>query len=159
MKEGLVRGKLLELLFDVADADEQFFYQFLQLKRRVRKGITEIMELNVTNPVSRKDLAYLSGRSLSTFKRDFQAIHYTSPLRWIRNRRLDIERDMLLHTFASVTDICFSVSISRAAAPIVTFKKTKFFSGPKIPQIFFVPNPSPITEIGYFTANKHRFKK
>ncbi|WP_317981139.1 helix-turn-helix transcriptional regulator [Paenibacillus glycanilyticus] len=123
LKEGLIRVKLLELLFDVADADEQFLYQFLQLKRTVRKGITEIMEQNVTNPVTLQDLAYLSGRSLSTFKRDFQAIYNTSPLRWIRNRRLDIARDMLLHTFASVTDICFTVGFENVAHFSKVFKE------------------------------------
>ncbi|NIK68403.1 MULTISPECIES: AraC family transcriptional regulator [unclassified Paenibacillus] len=123
LKEGLIRVKLLELLFDVADADEQFLYQFLQLRRTDKKGITEIVEQNITNPVSLQDLAYLSGRSLSTFKRDFQAIYNTSPVRWIRNRRLDIARDMLLHTSALVTDVCFSTGFENVAHFSKVFKE------------------------------------
>jgi transcriptional regulator GlxA family with amidase domain len=109
--------------FDVADADEQFLYQFVQLKRADRRGITEVVEQNITSPVSLQDLAYLSGRSLSTFKRDFQAIYNTSPVRWIRNRRLDIARDMLLHTSASVTDVCFSTGFESVAHFSKVFKE------------------------------------
>jgi hypothetical protein len=63
IRDALIKVKLLELLFDVADADEQFLYQFLQLKRTERKSITEVVEQNITNPVSLNDLAYLSSRS------------------------------------------------------------------------------------------------
>jgi AraC family transcriptional regulator, exoenzyme S synthesis regulatory protein ExsA len=123
LKDGWVKVKLLELLFDVADADEQFLYQFLQLKRTKRKSITEVVEQNITNPVSLNDLAYLSGRSLSAFKRDFQAIYNTSPLRWIRNRRLDMAREMLLHTSLSVTDVCFSTGFESVAHFSKVFKE------------------------------------
>src|SRR5258708_36816205 len=32
--------------------------------------------------------AYLTGRSLATFKRDFEKIFHTSPNRWLQQRRL-----------------------------------------------------------------------
>lgn len=123
IRDGLIKVKLLELLFDVADADEQFLYQFLQLKRTKGKSITEVVEQNITNPVSLNDLAYLSGRSLSAFKRDFQAIYNTSPLRWIRNRRLDMAKEMLLHTSLSVTDVCFSTGFENVAHFSKVFKE------------------------------------
>lgn len=123
IRDGLIRVKLLELLFDVADADEQFLYQFLQLKRTNKKSITEVVEQNITTPVSLNDLAYLSGRSLSAFKRDFQAIYNTSPLRWIRNRRLDIAKELLHHTSLSVTDVCFSTGFENVAHFSKVFKE------------------------------------
>lgn len=123
IRDGLIRVKLLELLFDVADADEQFLYQFLQLKRTKKHSITEVVEQNITTPVSLNDLAYLSGRSLSAFKRDFQAIYNSSPLRWIRNRRLDIAKELLLHTSLSVTDVCFSTGFENVAHFSKVFKE------------------------------------
>lgn len=131
VKDGWMKVKLLELLFDVADADERFLYQFLQLKQTKRRGITEVVEQNVTNPVSLNDLAYLSGRSLSAFKRDFQAIYNTPPLRWIRNRRLDMAKEMLLHTSLSVTDICFSTGFESVAHFSKVFKE-KFGIAPSM---------------------------
>jgi AraC-like DNA-binding protein len=38
--------------------------------------------------VELKQLAYLTGRSLATFKRDFEKIFHTSPTRWLYQKRL-----------------------------------------------------------------------
>lgn len=119
----LIKIKLLELLFDVADTDENFYFQFLQLKRKERKSITEVIEENIFNPVSLNDLAYLSGRSLSAFKREFKEIYNTSPLHYIRNRRLDKAKELLTHTSLSVTDVCFSTGFENASHFSKVFKE------------------------------------
>jgi AraC family transcriptional regulator, exoenzyme S synthesis regulatory protein ExsA len=120
---GLVKIKLLELLFDLADADEHFLFQFFQLKRKEKRSMTEIVEENTFNPVSLNDLAYLSGRSLSTFKREFKDVYNTPPLQWIRNRRLDRARELLTHSPLSVTDICFTTGFENVAHFSKVFKE------------------------------------
>lgn len=107
IRDGLVKVKLLELLFGIAERNDIFLFELSQMKRQARKSIKDVIEANITNPVSLNDLAYLSGRSLSSFKRDFQAIYNTSPLQWIRNRRLDLAKDMLICSSLSVTEVCF----------------------------------------------------
>lgn len=123
VRNGLIKIKLLELLFDVADTDENFLIQFLQLKRKERKSITEVIEENIFNPLSLNDLAYLSGRSLSTFKREFKEIYNTSPLHYIRNRRLEKAKELLTHTSLSVTDVCFSTGFENIAHFSKVFKE------------------------------------
>ncbi|MBD0383856.1 helix-turn-helix transcriptional regulator [Paenibacillus sp. WST5] len=123
ISSGLIKIKLLELLFDVADTDENFYFQFLQLKRKERKSITEVIEENIFNPVSLNDLAYLSGRSLSAFKREFKEIYNTSPLHYIRNRRLDKAKELLTHTSLSVTDVCFSTGFENVSHFSKVFKE------------------------------------
>lgn len=123
ISSGLIKIKLLELLFDVADTDENFYFQFLQLKRKERKSIIEVIEENIFNPVSLNDLAYLSGRSLSTFKREFKEIYNTSPLHYIRNRRLDKAKELLTHTSFSVTDVCFSTGFENVSHFSKVFKE------------------------------------
>ncbi|MCM3601008.1 AraC family transcriptional regulator [Robertmurraya korlensis] len=123
IQEGLVRLKLLELLYDVADTDEKFLYQFLHLRHNERKSISQVVEENIYNPVSIDDLAYLSGRSLSTFKREFKEIYNSPPLKWIRNRRLDKARELLLHTPFSITEICFSTGFENVAHFSRVFKE------------------------------------
>jgi AraC-like DNA-binding protein len=120
---GLIKIKLLELLFDLADADDKLLFQFLQIKRKEKRHITEIIEENLFNPVSLNDLAYLSGRSLSSFKRDFQSIYNTSPLQWIRNRRLDRAKELLANSSLSVTDVCFSTGFENVGHFSRVFKK------------------------------------
>lgn len=119
----LVKLKLLELLFNIADTDEKLLYQFLQLKRKEPSSIVELVEENLMNPVSLKDLAYLSGRSLSTFKREFQAIYNEPTFQWIRNRRLEKAKDLLIHSGLSVTDVCFVTGFENVTHFSKTFKK------------------------------------
>lgn len=46
------------------------------------------MNKNFHFNVQLKRFAYLTGRSLATFKRDFEKIFHTSPSRWLQQRRL-----------------------------------------------------------------------
>ncbi|WP_260845799.1 AraC family transcriptional regulator [Paenibacillus sp. Y412MC10] len=65
----------------------------------------------------------MSGRSLAAFKRDFQAIYNTSPLKWVRNRRLDKAKELLAETVLSVTDVCFSTGFENIAHFSKVFKE------------------------------------
>jgi Transcriptional regulator containing an amidase domain and an AraC-type DNA-binding HTH domain len=122
VNEGLVRVKLMELLFHAVDSNERFLYQLMQPINKDRGSIAKVMEENISNPVSLNDLAFLSGRSLATFKRDFQAIYNTSPLKWIRSRRLDKAKELLTETDLTVTDICFSSGFENTAHFSKVFK-------------------------------------
>nr|WP_260987019.1 AraC family transcriptional regulator [Paenibacillus terrae] len=123
VKEGLVRVKLMELLFHIADSNDRLLLQMMQPISKERVSIAKIMEENFMNPVSLNDLAYLSGRSLAAFKRDFQAIYNTSPLKWVRNRRLDKAKELLAETVLSVTDVCFSTGFENIAHFSKVFKE------------------------------------
>lgn len=123
VKDGLVRVKLMELLFHIAESNDRFLYQMVQPISKDRVSIAKIMEENLLNPVSLNDLAYLSGRSLATFKRDFQAIYHTSPLKWIRNRRLDRAKKLLAETTLSITSVCFSTGFENIAHFSKVFKE------------------------------------
>ena len=122
IEDELVKLKLLELLFDILDADEKFIYQCLQLRRKEPSSIVKVIEKNLMNPVSLNDLAYLSGRSLSTFKREFKAIYNEPTFQWIRNRRLEKAKELLTHTGLSVTDVCFAIGFENVTHFSKVFK-------------------------------------
>jgi len=112
---GLIRLKLLELLFDLSSADTDVMQQLLQLRQPARQNISAVMEENIMNPVSLTDLAYLTGRSLSSFKRDFQAIYNLPPSQWIREKRLEKAKELLSSTSMTVTDICYTTGFENIA--------------------------------------------
>ncbi|TYP73372.1 helix-turn-helix domain-containing protein [Paenibacillus methanolicus] len=122
VKDGLVKVKLLELLFGIAERNAGFRFELSQAKRQARRSIADVVETNLANPVSVDDLAYLSGRSLSAFKRDFKAIYNTSPLQWIRNARLDRAKDLLAHSSLSVTEACFRTGFENVSHFSKAFK-------------------------------------
>lgn len=115
VNDNWVKLKLLELLFDIANEDQQMMRQLLQLKQPVRSNIVTIMEANLFNPVSLSDLAYLSGRSLASFKRDFYAIYNMPPARWLREKRLHKAKEMLAKSSMSVTSACFATGFENVA--------------------------------------------
>ena len=50
--------------------------------------LEEFMSQHFTFNVEMKRFAYLTGRSLATFKRDFEKIFHTSPGKWLHQKRL-----------------------------------------------------------------------
>lgn len=115
IEEGLVRLKMLELMFDLSHLDKTFLTQVLQLRNQPVKDLSYVLEANYTNQLSVNDLASLSGRSLSTFKREFQQIYNTSPAQWIREKRLSKAKELLTTTNMSVTDVCFTTGFENIA--------------------------------------------
>ena len=106
---GLLRLKVMELLYNVMDCSKNIFRQMLQLRQPVKTDIHRVIEENYTSPISLDELAYLSGRSLSSFKREFQDIYGESPARWIREKRLSKAQQMLRSSSLSVADVAYSL--------------------------------------------------
>lgn len=106
---GLLRLKVMELLYNVMDCSKNIFRQMLQLRHPVKTDIHRVVEDNYTSPISLAELAYLSGRSLSSFKREFQNIYGESPARWIRERRLSKAHQILQSSSLSVADVAYSL--------------------------------------------------
>lgn len=112
---GQLRLKIMELLYDVAECNRNMFLQILQLHEPVRTDIRNVVEQHYASPVSVSELAYLSGRSLSSFKRDFQKIYNVAPAKWIREKRLEKAKDMLETTALSVSDVCYSLGFENVS--------------------------------------------
>ncbi|HIJ78796.1 MAG TPA: helix-turn-helix transcriptional regulator [Deltaproteobacteria bacterium] len=104
---GLIELKMLELLYGITHTDRKLLQQLLQLDKQATCDISQVVEENYLSPVSISDLAYLSGRSLSSFKRDFKSTYNIPPSRWLRQRRLRKAKELLSNTDMSVTDVCY----------------------------------------------------
>ena len=109
VNSGLLRLKVMELLYNVMDCSKNIFRQMLQLRQPVKTDIHRVVEENYTSPISLDELAYLSGRSLSSFKREFQDIYGEPPARWIREKRLSKAHEMLRSSSLSVADVAYSL--------------------------------------------------
>ncbi len=72
--------------------------------------------------MSMSEFARASGRSLSTFKRDFKKMSDLSPERWLTDRRLRAASE-LLKRGRRVSDACFDVGFKNVSHFSATFKK------------------------------------
>ncbi len=121
----LIRLKMQEVLLNIIDADnEGTFAGFLQdLYANRRQDLRQLMDDNYKKPVTIDELAALSGRSLSSFKRDFKSIFDDSPKRWINNRRLETARLLLANSDMNITEVCFEVGFENISYFSQLFKK------------------------------------
>jgi AraC-like DNA-binding protein len=111
----LIKLKLLELMFYLSANDNKILEQLLDLRDNCRPDITSTVHENITNSLSLHQLAALSGRSLSSFRRDFQAIYNMPPSQWIRQKKLDKARELLISTTMTVSDICYTTGFESVA--------------------------------------------
>lgn len=119
----LLRLKILEMLFVLTDAMPKVGNYLFQFSHPERSDLVKVMEKNYTQPATVADFAYLAGRSLSSFKRDFQNVFGSPPARWLREKRLNLARQFLLSTDKSVTDVCFEVGFENLSHFSRAFKE------------------------------------
>lgn len=72
--------------------------------------------------VSLARFGYLTGRSLSAFKRDFSRVFGLAPGRWLLAKRLEEAYFLLTKTDRSVSDICFEVGFEDLSHFSFSFK-------------------------------------
>ncbi|WP_276485565.1 helix-turn-helix domain-containing protein [Paraflavitalea pollutisoli] len=117
MTDALIRLKIQEFLYCLPGsmADQSLLQLILDLRQNYPCNITTVVEENLTNTITLGQLARMSGRSLSSFRRDFLAIYNMPPSRWIRLQRLEKSLQLLASTRMSVTDICYTLGFENIA--------------------------------------------
>ncbi|MEO5888959.1 MAG: AraC family transcriptional regulator [Ferruginibacter sp.] len=129
VEANLVKLKLLELLFYLSSLHNKILQQLLDSKEDFRSNITATVEENIMNPLSLHQLAVLTGRSLSSFRRDFLAVYNMPPSQWIRQKKLEKSKELLISTTMTVTDICHTTGFENIAHFSRLFK-SQFGCGP-----------------------------
>jgi AraC family transcriptional regulator, exoenzyme S synthesis regulatory protein ExsA len=124
--DALLELKLLELLHLIAIQDKS--YRFLRElscggTNRKRRLITDFMEQYYSHKLKIEDYALLTGRSVSTFIRDFKRSYSTTPNRWLIERKVDIAHQLLLHKNYSVTHAASEVGYENTSHFIKAYKQ------------------------------------
>ena len=124
--------KILELLYLLNGlAKEQEFASFLfRLTLPKKRNIKNFMEQNFDKPLKIEDYAYLTGRSLSTFRRDFKAFFQITPQKWIKKKRLEKAVQLIEQKQLSVTELAYEVGYENISYFIKEFKN-KIGQSPK----------------------------
>ncbi|NHF60705.1 helix-turn-helix transcriptional regulator [Flavobacteriaceae bacterium TP-CH-4] len=130
------KAKLVELLHFVASSSKgkDFRAQLQSLKIRGRKKIRAFMEEHFDKPLDIEDYAYLTGRSISTFQRDFKRRFQISPKKWLIDKRLKKAAKLLREPSVSVNEITLEAGYGNTSHFIKAFRK-KFGTSPKQYQI------------------------
>lgn len=81
------------------------------------------MEKNFMFNLPLEKFGYLTGRSLTTFKRDFKKIFASTPQRWLTRKRLDLAHYELLQKKKKPSEVCYEVGFENLSHFSFAFKK------------------------------------
>ncbi|OJV18588.1 MAG: AraC family transcriptional regulator [Dyadobacter sp. 50-39] len=132
LKNHFLRLKFQELLLHLMELDNssQLRGILYSLYKGEKVDLSFLMNSYYLKPLTLNELARLSGRSLSAFKRDFQDEFNTSPALWLKNKRLDYADFLLRNSTKNVSEISTEIGYESVSHFIKTYKE-KYGTTPK----------------------------
>ena len=127
----LVEIKFRELLYNIVlnPKNSALINYFISLKEQAGSNLENIMLKNFQYDLKIEDFARLSGRSVSTFKRDFKNEFNTTPGKWILEKRLQRAKSLIVGTNLNINEICFESGFKNPSHFNEAFKR-KYKSTP-----------------------------
>lgn len=108
-KEEILYLKIKELILLLLQTEvaETILELYSHLFTPQKASISEVIESHLYSNISLDQMAFLAGRSLSTFKREFKKYFDDTPANYIRNRRMKKAADLLIHSSLNISEISF----------------------------------------------------
>ena len=119
----IVTHKLEELLICLQELDSGLISSLMTVASTERLDLAEFMERNYMFNVPLTKFAELSGRSLSTFQRDFKKIFHAQAAHWLLKRRLKAAHDLLTHSGRKPNNVYLEAGFEDLAHFSRSFKK------------------------------------
>lgn len=105
----ILKLKMCEGLYAILNADSSLYASLFDFVEPWKIDILDFLEKNFTSDLTMEEIAYYTGRSLSTFKRDFKKYSNISPQKWLIRRRLAAAHELIRIGGRKISDICFDV--------------------------------------------------
>jgi AraC-like DNA-binding protein len=123
------RAAIKEKTFSVLDylsRHSKTLIQFLSANSKpIKIDLYEFMIKIEVNNYSVSELAELTGRSLSAFKRDFYDVFETTPHQWLLNKKIDYAEHLLKDKKMKASDFYFMLGFNELSHFSSAFKRVK----------------------------------
>jgi transcriptional regulator GlxA family with amidase domain len=131
LSEEVLEVRFRELIYSLLSnkLNHSLVFYLNNLADRQKTSLFEVMENNYLYNLSLKEYAQIANRSLATFKREFKALFYTTPSKWLINKRLDYAQLMLNTTRKNVNEIMMECGFENSSHFSRVFKD-KFGASP-----------------------------
>jgi len=121
--EKLFDLKIEEALTILRSIDESVDASLADFSEPGKIDLAEFMEQNYMFNMTLEKFSYFTGRSLTTFKRDFHNIYGTTPQRWLTERRLKLAHYLLSESKQKPVDLYREVGFENLSHFSYAFKK------------------------------------
>lgn len=101
--------KMIEGLYTVLNADKSVYASLFDFTDAWKIDILGFLNENYMYDLNLEELARYTGRSLTTFKRDFKKLSDLTPEKWIVRKRLEVAHDMIVREGRKVKDVLSDV--------------------------------------------------
>lgn len=118
-----VEIKIIEFLLLLSSCSENKEFISTLIGPVKKRGIRNFMEEHYLENLKIGDYAALTGRSVSTFNREFKKYFAVTPNKWLIEKRLEKSRELLRNTNMSVTDVSTDVGYENISHFISAYKK------------------------------------
>ena len=105
----VLKLKMTEGVYVLLHTDPKLYASLFDFVEPWKIDILDYLNENYMFDLSMSEIARYTGRSLSTFKRDFAKVSDLTPQKWILRRRLEAARDLIRSGSKSITEVCFEV--------------------------------------------------
>jgi len=124
VSDDLLRVKFKELILLLLQTknSENIIDLFSQLFTPRQVSLKEVIQANLFSDFTVDELAILSARSLSTFKRDFETYFKDTPANYLKEQKLLRAGELLISTDFSINEICYQSGFSDNSHFIKSFK-------------------------------------
>jgi AraC-like DNA-binding protein len=124
MNESLLSLKLKEAILILLHTKPELKDVLFDFSEPDKIDLESFMNQNYHFNVELKRFAYLTGRSLTTFKRDFERIFHSTPSRWLQQRRLQEAHYLIKEKGKAPSDVYLDVGFEDLSHFSFAFKKT-----------------------------------
>ena len=106
--EDLLKLKMTEGMYVLLHTDANLYASLFDFTDPWKIDLLEYMNENYMYDLSLEEMAADTGRSLSSFKRDFKKVSILPPQKWIIKRRLEAAHELIVSgKYDKVTDVCY----------------------------------------------------
>ena len=130
-QQNILNAKFEEiLLYLIEFKGPDFLFALITNSDGQTHKFTETIESNQFNKLTIDELAFLCNMSVSTFKRKFKKHYNVSPMKWFKNKRLELASLLLKDDQKRSSDIYLEAGFDNLSSFVQAYK-TKFGVTPK----------------------------
>ncbi len=119
----LMHLKQVEAVYSLLTNDKRFYPTLFDFTQPWKIDILEFLEQNYMYELTMEEIASFTGRSLSSFKRDFKKVSDLSPQKWIIRRRLQAAYDLIRQDGKRVSEVYSEVGFKNLSHFSIAFKR------------------------------------